>query len=199
MSAKSILFEKAPDLDHHVTALVAEHHRHLEGARLAAVYRTGPWTVRGRPMKGKAVVVPPVWQLLTGLDLMLVINKKAFNRVSEQERLALLDDLLSRFADSDSAHYKSCEPDIQEFSSVVNRRGVCFSALDELDMIQRDKLAKVEIINEDDAAASGDEEEAEEIGLTFDDDEIEPGIWVEDDYDEKAEKADEKILQCFEF
>jgi len=190
--SKAVTYEKAPELLGPVRKLIDEFHPHLKDAKVATVYRIGKWLIRGKKQTGKALIVPAIWQSLTGLDLLLVVNKRAYLRQSAEAQVAMLDELLCRYADTDSARYETCEPDIQEFSDIVNRRKICFSNLDMLtDISIKDEIQKIELDDDDDE----EEEAIEEIGEEKED--LELDVWVED-YDE-IDHSQEKVLKVMEF
>jgi hypothetical protein len=193
--SKAVTYEKAPELISPVRDLIEEFHPHLKDAKVATIYRVGKWFIRGKKEKGKAMIVPAIWQCLTGLDLLLVVNKKAYLRQNQESQLAMLDELLCRFADTDSTRYETCEPDIQEFSDIVNRRNVCFSNLDLIAAGSlKDEIQKIELGDDDD----DDEEEAEELEEIGEDaEDITLDVWVEN-YDE-IDHSQEKVLKVMEF
>ena len=194
MLNKAVTYEKAPELLTPVHKLIDEFHPHLKDAKVATVYRIGKWLIRGKKQTGKALIVPAIWQCLTGLDLLLVVNKRAYMRQGTEGQLAMLDELLCRFADTDSAKYETCEPDIQEFSDIVNRRKICFSNLDMLnDLSIATEIQK--IVLDDEEEEEGDTEQLDEIGEDVED--IELDVWVED-YDE-IDHSQEKVLKVMEF
>ena len=193
--SKAVTFERAPELLNPVRELIDEFHPHLKEAKVATIYRVGKWFVRGKKEKGKALIVPAIWQCLTGLDLLLVVNKKAYLRQVPEARLAVLDELLCRFADTDSTRYETCEPDIQEFSDIVNRRNMCFSNLDLLEALPSGKeIQKIEFDDDDDDEEDG-AEQLEEIGEDVEDFPLD--VWVED-YD-NIDRSQEKVLKVMEF
>lgn len=193
--SKAVTFERAPELLNPVRELIDEFHPHLKEAKVATIYRVGKWFVRGKKEKGKALIVPAIWQCLTGLDLLLVVNKKAYLRQKHEAQLAMLDEFLCRFADTDSTRYETCEPDIQEFSDIVNRRNMCFSNLDLLEALPTSKeIQKIEFDDDDDDEEDG-AEQLEEIGEEVEDFPLD--VWVED-YDE-TDHSQEKVLKVMEF
>ena len=192
--SKAVTFEKAPELLVPVRKLIDEFHPHLKDAKVATVYRIGKWLIRCKKQTGKALIVPAIWQCMTGLDLLLVVNKRAYMRQSTEGQLAMLDELLCRFADTDSARYETCEPDIQEFSDIVNRRKIFFSNLDMLnDLSIATEIQKIEL--DDDDEEESESEQLEEIGEEVEENELD--VWVED-YDE-IDHSQEKVLKVMEF
>jgi len=189
--SRAITYEIEDELQGPVRALVDEHHPHLADAKIAVLYRIGKWICRGKKEKGKALIVPAIWQCMTGLDLLLVVNKKAYLRQDEAGRLAMLDELLCRYADTDAARYVTREPDIQEFSDIVNRRKVCFSDLS-LIMTGGD-IHKIDLGDDDDDDGADDEIEA----LDLDDTDHPLDVWIED-YDD-IDRSQEQVLKVMNF
>ncbi len=127
-------YKMAPELNDPVRQVIKEYHPHLLDAKMACLFRSGEWKNRGRTVLGKALVAPILWRVLTGYELVLVVNKAVYCSLGDKGKIALLDHELSRFREP-VAGREGCfnfaiqDHDVREFSAVVKRHNVCFSNL----------------------------------------------------------------------
>lgn len=117
--------------------IISSYHPHLKEARIAYLLRPGKWKSKGRAITGRAVVATPLWRLLSGYDLVLILNETIYRGLDEKGKRALLDHELSHFAEPMENNFgekgwSTREHDVQEFSFVVKRHGICFSNLKSL-------------------------------------------------------------------
>ena len=123
-------YRLAPKVAEAARQLIPRCHPHLQEARIAYLFRTGSWSSRGRPVTGRASTAPALWRFLCGYDLVLVLHEETWQNLTRRGRRALLDHQLSCFAepvpDKDGQPtWGTREQDIQEFSQVVKRHGIC--------------------------------------------------------------------------
>ncbi len=128
------VYKLAPELNNPVRQVIKEYHPHLSDAKMACLFRCGEWKNKGRTVLGKAVVAPLLWQVLSGYELVLVINEVVYGSLNDKGKTALLDHELSRFSEpvagrEGSLSYSIQDHDVKEFSAVVKRHNVCFSNL----------------------------------------------------------------------
>jgi len=128
------VYKLAPELNSPVRQVIKEYHPHLADAKMVCLFRSGEWKNKGRTVLGKAVVAPLLWRVLTGYELVLVINKVVYGSLSNKGKTALLDHELSRFSEpvadrEGNLSYSIQDHDVKEFSAVVKRHNVCFSNL----------------------------------------------------------------------
>jgi hypothetical protein len=155
-------YRLAPQLKAAAEPIIARYHPHLRQAAIAYLLRRGTWKSRGQVITGKAAIAPEQWRLLSGCDLLLIINETVWQVLGDKGREVLLDHELSHFtpptAGKDgSLHWAIREHDLQEFSEVVKRHGVCtgdhrrlIEAAGQLDLVSLGALT--------------DQEEGESIG-----------------------------------
>lgn len=120
-----------------VEELIERHHPHLARARIAYLFREGRWVYADRPVRGRAVVVPLLWRLLCGSDLVLIVSEPVFLSLTEKGRRALLDHELTHFAEPRTAlngriTWRLRRHDVEEFAACVLRHRVCMSKLGEV-------------------------------------------------------------------
>ena len=123
-------YHLAPGVKAVADPIITNYHPHLREASIAYLLRRGTWKSRGQVITGKAAIAPEQWRLLSGCDLVLIINETVWQVLGDKGREVLLDHELSHFtpptADKDgSLRWAIREHDLQEFSEVVKRHGVC--------------------------------------------------------------------------
>ncbi len=123
-------FRHAPEIKDLAAAVIEAYHPHLQDASIAYLLRRGTWKSKGQVITGKAAIAPEQWRLLSGCDLLLVINESVWDVLGNKGREVLLDHELSHFTPpaaekTGNLHWKIREHDLQEFSEVVKRHGVC--------------------------------------------------------------------------
>ncbi len=108
--------------------LIAEHHPELVEANILYLFRAGEWNSRGKECLGRASKVPEHWKCLYGYELMIVVNKDAWDNMNENHREALVDHELCHFnQEYDSkgnVKYTLASHDLEEFTSIVERHGL---------------------------------------------------------------------------
>jgi hypothetical protein len=209
-------YEITSELDQLAKQVIARYHLHLAGAKIACLYRLGPWKEKGFDQIGRAVMAPPAWRALTGYDVLVAIHKTSYlkigNKAGDKGRLALLDyafSYLSETRGSDSCGrpvFQSQGHDIREFSWVVNRHGVCFSKLlaladgdhGEVQLSLESFALEIEQAAEEAAAAAAAEAAAEEMaGSGESGEELEPFCTLEDG--DGRSPDDVEVVKSFEF
>ncbi len=184
-------YRAAPELQPMGSKMINEHYPHLIDASICYLWRLDKWNDSdGRAKLGKSMIVPAIWRAITGIDLIVVINKDAFVAHPDELRVSMLDNQLCYFkppaiAQDDSLAYSLRAPDIQEFSEVVTRRNVCFSNLNLSNDIALDKLKRIEFTHpadKDESASDGDSDPDIGWDEKNDDQDDEP-LFVIEDYD----------------
>ncbi len=150
--------------------IIAEHHSYLEDARIAFLFRSGKWRNKGKVVTGRALVAPPLWRCTSGFELVLIINEILYQSLDEKGREALLDHELSRFELQNSGSlvfgektWTIREHDVQEFSDVVKRHGICFTNLQSLLAGQQLQLQSLQSLQEENEDLSADDENEENL------------------------------------
>ena len=137
----------------------------------------------------KRLIVPQLWRELTGYDLAVIVNKKAYIYQTERDRRAMLDNLLCQFGLTSSGNFQTRDHDIEEFSEAVRRNKACMSNLPAIEEAR--EIKKIDVPDEP------DKDEIIEIGIE-DDEEEQPLFAIEDMDDIDDTGCTVKSLVSFE-
>ena len=123
-------YRPAPEVKAAIDSIISRYHPHLQEASVACLLRRGTWKNKGQVITGKATIAPEQWRLLSGCDLLIIINEAIWNVLGSKGRKVLLDHELSHFTPPATDKWGNLrwamrEHDLQEFSEVVKRHGVC--------------------------------------------------------------------------
>ena len=167
-----VIYERAPELKRDASALIDEYHQHLLDAEIIYMWRIGHWCVKGLAQHGKTMIVPQLWREVSGYDLAVVVNKTAYIHQTENDRRAMLDNLLCQFGLTAGGNFQTRDHDIKEFSEAVRRNSRCMSNLPAIGAATAE-IKKLDVPDEP------EESEIIEIGIE-DDDEEETLFAIED-------------------
>lgn len=128
------LYSKAPEVEQIAGDLIKKHHPHLEGVKICYLFRSGRWSARKKPVRGKALIAPLLWQHIGGFELIVVINKTIFESMAEIGQIVMVDNEISSFEPPEAKvfgkkNWRLREHDICEYSDVLSRHNVCVSNL----------------------------------------------------------------------
>lgn len=120
---------EAPEVAEVASKLIDEYHSHLVEAKIAYLFREGPWSSQDRTTWGKAYKVSGRDNFLTGYDFYLVINREVWHALDEASRTALIDHELMHCSRGDDD--KNGNPvwsmrghGLEDFNAVVRRHGM---------------------------------------------------------------------------
>lgn len=110
------------------TKLIPNYHPELATARLKYIYVDKASQKSGRPVLGKVRKISGALQFLLEIDFLVEVALETWNELSAQQRTALVDHLLERCygeenEDNGEMKWSVREPDVQEFSSILQRHG----------------------------------------------------------------------------
>ncbi len=110
------------------TRLIPNYHPELATARVKYIYVDKASQKAGRPVLGKVRKVSGALQFLLECDFLIEVALETWNELTPQQRSALVDHLLERcFGEEDESSgemkWSVREPDVQEFSSILQRHG----------------------------------------------------------------------------
>ncbi len=132
--AQCCTFRPAVEAEELIKEVIERYHPHLLKAKIIYLFRSGKWQVRGRTVRGKALIAGQPWRYLCGSDLVLVLNEVLYLSSNTEGKIALLDHELSHF--NPPGKDRNGEPvwslrdhDVREFSDVVNRHNICMTNL----------------------------------------------------------------------
>lgn len=115
-------------------SLMATYHPELATARIAYLFIDRVPKKGGRELLGKSVKVSGRWQELTELDFCIEVALPKWQELTDDQKTALVDHLLERCSgeeNEEDGSYKWTlrEPDVQEFSTILQRHGIWNEAL----------------------------------------------------------------------
>jgi len=158
--------------------LIPQYHPELTSARMAYVFVDRAGKKAGKEVMGVTKKIGGVHEYLLEKDFLIVIALDKWNELNEGQRLALVDHLLERCTGEEDEstgemRWKVREPDVQEFASILQRRGVWHSDLS--GFVSVAQLISVDEIVEEEVEVQGEEGERENVVVSesADDDEDE--------------------------
>jgi hypothetical protein len=109
-------------------AILPTYHSELATARIQYIFVDKAGAKNGRPVLGKVRRVSGALEFLLEKDFLVEVALDHWNTASERQRMALVDHLLERCSgeeDEESGEMKWIvrEPDVNEFTSILNRHG----------------------------------------------------------------------------
>lgn len=145
--------------------LIPSYHPELATARIRYIYVDKASQESGRAVLGKVRKISGALQFLLDLDFLVEVALDQFNELDPDQRTALVDHLLERcFGEEDEKSgemkWQVRKPDVQEFSSILQRHGAWNQELNGFVSIA--KNVKVEELLNDVVSASIAEETVQE-------------------------------------
>jgi len=121
-------YSEAPPVEEIARELIARYHTHLLEARIAYLWRDGPWTRSGKTVFGGARRVSGIHQALCEKDFVIAINQEAWVELTPAQRRALVDHELSHCERGDddkdgNPTWQIAQHDFEEFTGVLRRHG----------------------------------------------------------------------------
>jgi len=168
--------------------LIEAYHPHLARARIVYLFRMGRWLIQDRKVPGQGMVAPAVWRLLSGCDLVVIINEAIFLAVDEKGKRAIIDHELTHFAEPrigrmGQVTWSLRRHDVEEFSACVLRNGICMTKLNECldeDLVQQSIIDNVyRHVTRPEIMAEVYNRPADTVII---EDEEDPGIYLCEDY-----------------
>jgi hypothetical protein len=110
-------------------SLMATYHPELATARIAYLFIDRVPKKGGRELLGKAAKVSGRWKMLTELDFCIEVAAPKWQDLTDDQKTALVDHLLERCSGEEdeedgSYNWTLREPDVQEFSTILQRHGI---------------------------------------------------------------------------
>ena len=102
--------------------VLPDYHSHLVGCSIAYAF-TSKMKSKGREVLAKIKKASSLECFLTGLDVILLVNEPAWDRLSEPQRIALIDHEFCHVAVEDGK-VGIVGHDLEEFIAVVERHGL---------------------------------------------------------------------------
>ncbi len=139
-----LLFDDCEAVEEFARRLIPKHHPHLGSANIRYICRNVAAKRSGKPVSGNVYKMTGKWAFLTGRDLIVEVALEVWNDLEPNQRLALVDHLLTRIVGEESEEngmmkYTIVHPEIQEFSEVAERHGQWHEGLVEFEKSLRTK------------------------------------------------------------
>lgn len=127
-------YEQAEAVEQIANGLIPNYKPDLVEARIMYVFVDKAGTKNGREIWGKAKKVPAFWDWYAEKDFLIEVALDKWNELDANQRTALVAHLLEHCigeADEETADmkWKIRDPEVQEFTSVLQRYGVWHSGL----------------------------------------------------------------------
>ena len=122
------------DIQRMAEGLIANYHPEVSTARIRYIFISEAPSKGGQKLYGKVQKVSGFMEWALELDFIVQISADLWNEAQEHERSAILDHLLERCTAEESEKdgsmiWKIREPDVQEFSSILDRHGAWNNSL----------------------------------------------------------------------
>ena len=136
-------YGSAEEVEEVANSLIPTYHSELATARIEYVFVSVASKKNGRPVLGKSRKVSGVLEYLLEKDFMVEVALDCWNEASNRQKEALVDHLLEcctgeEEEDTGDMKWKIRQPDVNEFTSILNRHGAWNETLADLvDVAQR--------------------------------------------------------------
>ena len=124
------------------SGLIPNYHPELATARFMFAFADKGWSKGGRDIAGKVRKVSGIWEWATEKDFLMEIAADQWNDMDENQRTALVDHLLERCVGEEDERNGEMkwgirEPDVQEFTTILERHGAWHEGLHGLVSVAR--------------------------------------------------------------
>lgn len=150
--------------------LIPNYHPELATARILYIFVSKASTKNGQEVWGKAKKLSGLFEWYSEKDFLIEVAKDKWDALNAKERTALVDHLLERCTGEEDEEnggamkWKLRDPDVQEFSSILQRYGAWHKGLHSFVSIAKGiKLDEI-IAEEAEIDLSEGEEEEEQVG-----------------------------------
>jgi hypothetical protein len=140
-----LLFDDSEAVEAIAAKLIPEHHPDLATAKIRYICRNLAAKKSGKKISGNVYKMQGKFKFLTECDLVVEIALEVWNDLQPNQRLALVDHLLTRFVgeeDEENGDWKwsVISPEIQEFPEVAERHGQWNEGLVDMEKALRSKM-----------------------------------------------------------
>lgn len=122
------VYDIAESVETMAQQIIPVYHPHLATARISFTFVDKGSMKNGRPVLGSAKKVSGQVQFLLERDFLIEVAADHWHTLADTQRRALVDHLLERcYGEEDEKtgdmKWKTREPDVQEFSTILRRHG----------------------------------------------------------------------------
>ncbi len=134
------IYGLAETVEQIATSILPTYHSELATARIKYIFVDKASAKNGKPVLGKARKMGGAFEFLLESDFLIEVALDCWNPASEKQRLALVDHLLEcctgdEDEESGEMKWKTREPDVREFTSILNRHGAWTDELQGMVMV----------------------------------------------------------------
>lgn len=136
-------FSEAEAVESLAEGLIPNYHSELATARILYVFVDKASKKGGKELLGKAQKVGGIWEYYAEKDFVITVPLDKWAQLEDAQRTALVDSLLERCTgeeDEKTGEIKWLvrEPDVQEFSNILERHGAWHSDLERFVVVAKD-------------------------------------------------------------
>ena len=122
-------FSFAEDVEKIAVRVIDKWHSGLSEANIVYLFKDVPtWNSKGKTVFARTHKAPEQWQFLAGCDVVVIVNKKVWDRLDNKQREALIDhELCHVLKDEDekgNPKWSMVTHDVEEFAAVIQRHGM---------------------------------------------------------------------------
>jgi hypothetical protein len=125
-------FSYAEDVHKVAARVIDKWHDGLAEAKIVYLFKNldsmEKWTSKGKMVMAKTYKAPEQWRFLAECDILVIVNKKAWDFMQPKQREALIDHELCHIVkdwDKDgNPKYILITHDVEEFAAVIQRHGL---------------------------------------------------------------------------
>jgi hypothetical protein len=122
------VYENAEAVESIAQGFIPNYHPDLATAKFRYVFREKAGKKGGKTVLGTVKKAGDLIKFMTEFDYIMEVALDTWNELDETKRAALVDHLLERCygeedEDSGEMRWKTREPDVQEFTSILRRHG----------------------------------------------------------------------------
>ena len=127
-------FSFAEDVHDVAARVIDKWHSDLAEAKIVYLFKdVDTWNSKGKTVFARTCKAPEQWQFLAGCDLLVIVNKKVWERLDYKQRDALIDHelchVLKDIDEKGNPKWSMVTHDVEEFAAVIQRHGMWMDEL----------------------------------------------------------------------
>ena len=121
--------------------VIPQWHEHAKGLLFAYLFTDEIGNSKGRVVMAKVKKMGAIEAAVTGLDAVMVVDRTIWNRLTEQQRVALIDHEFCHVGIDEAGAVVLRGHDLEEFIAVVKRHGAWMDDIKRFNEAQMDLFA----------------------------------------------------------
>lgn len=160
-------FSPAEDVEKIARKIIAKYHTYLLNCRIAYLYNDKKMKKSGREVVATAEKVPDKYHALSGYNFVITVSYPAWKDLNKVKKRAVIDHELTHCLvdedDSGEPVYKIIPHDVEEFASIIIRRGLYTNSLVHIgELVKKAKIPELETEEKVTKLSKYEEDEPEE-------------------------------------